>query len=100
GAEHDSREHLPHPQYLEGTWVYLFKYIYRFSDNNKKCRIIWLYGTAGVGKSAVAFTVAERMRGLKMTMETKKEKRFAGTFFFSRKHTKRCPVPLEAHQTP
>jgi len=45
---------------------------------------------AGVGKSAVAFTIADRMRGLNVTEERPEEKRLAGTFFFSRKYTKRC----------
>jgi len=49
----------------------------------------WLHGTAGVGKSAVAFTVAERMKTLKVS-EERAETRLAGSFFFSRKHTKRC----------
>jgi hypothetical protein len=44
---------------------------------------------AGVGKSAVAFSVAERMRGLKVTEQTKTETRLAGTFFFSRKKPNR-----------
>ncbi|KAG2740201.1 hypothetical protein P692DRAFT_20881320 [Suillus brevipes Sb2] len=88
GAEYDSRERQPHPQCLEGTRVDLLKYIYGSLDDREKSRLIWLHGTAGVGKSAVAFSVAERMRGLKVTEESK-ERRLAGTFFFSRKHTKR-----------
>ncbi|KAG1774701.1 hypothetical protein EV702DRAFT_974413 [Suillus placidus] len=89
GAEHDSRERLPHPQCLEGTRVVLLNHIYGVLDDKSKNRLIWLHGTAGVGKSAVAFTVAERMRCLKVTEETNVEKRLAGTFFFSRKHTNR-----------
>ncbi|KAG2115151.1 uncharacterized protein F5147DRAFT_834274 [Suillus discolor] len=89
GAEHDSRERRPHPKCLEGTRVVLLNHIYGLSDTKEMNRLIWLHGTAGVGKSAVAFTVAERMRGLKMTEETKVETRLGGTFFFSRKHTKR-----------
>ncbi|KAG2338930.1 hypothetical protein BDR05DRAFT_939556, partial [Suillus weaverae] len=88
GAEYDSRERQPHPQCLEGTRVDLLNYIYESLDDREKNRLIWLHGTAGVGKSAVAFTVAERMRGLKVA-EGSKERRLAGTFFFSRKHTKR-----------
>lgn len=88
GAEYDSRERQPHPQCLEGTRVDLLNYICESLDDREKNRLIWLHGTAGVGKSAVAFTVAERMRGLKVT-EGSKEGRLAGTFFFSRKHTKR-----------
>jgi len=47
-------------------------------------------GTAGVGKSAIAFTVAETMKSLKVSEQTPFEKRLTGSFFFSRKHTKRC----------
>ncbi|KAG1776923.1 hypothetical protein EV702DRAFT_294596 [Suillus placidus] len=89
GAEHDSRERHPHPKCLEGTRVVLLNHIYESLDNKETNRLIWLHGTAGVGKSAFAFTVAERMRGLKVTEETHIETRLAGTFFFSRKHTKR-----------
>lgn len=90
GAEYNSRERQPHPKCLEGTRVKPLDYIYRLLDDRKKSRLIWLHGTAGVGKSAIAFTVAERMRNLQVTGETNIEKRLAGTFFFSRKHTERC----------
>jgi hypothetical protein len=70
--------------------VDLLSSIYKLLDERKKSRLIWLLGTAGVGKSAVAFTVAERMRSLKVTDHTKIERRLAGTFFFSRKYTERC----------
>ncbi|KAG1765294.1 hypothetical protein EV702DRAFT_1204617 [Suillus placidus] len=89
GAEHDSRERHPHPKCLEGTRVTLLDYIYGLLDKKEKNQIIWLHGTAGVGKSAVAFTVAERMKSLKVTEQTRIETRLAGTFFFSRKHMKR-----------
>ncbi|KAG1777458.1 hypothetical protein EV702DRAFT_261974 [Suillus placidus] len=90
GAQYNSRERQPHPKCLQGTRVDLLKHIHGFLDDTEKNQLVWLHGTAGVGKSAVAFTVAERMRGLKVTEETHVEKRLAGTFFFSRKHTKRC----------
>ncbi|KAG1765657.1 hypothetical protein EDD22DRAFT_968460 [Suillus occidentalis] len=90
GAEYDSRERRPHPKCLQGTRVDLLKYIHRSLDDREKSRLIWLHGTAGVGKSAVPFTVAETMRDIKVTEDTHVEKRLAGTFFFSRKHTKRC----------
>ncbi|KAG2146234.1 hypothetical protein DEU56DRAFT_731565 [Suillus clintonianus] len=80
GAEHDSRERRPHPKCLKGTRVAVLTHIYELLDTKEKNQLIWLHGTAGLGKSAVAFTVAER---------TKIKTRFAGTFFFSRKHTKR-----------
>jgi hypothetical protein len=85
-AEYDSRERRPHSKCLEGTRVDLLSYIQGLLDNSEQSRLIWLHGMAGVGKSAVAFTVAER---LKVTHPTVMEKRIAGTFFFSRKYTKR-----------
>jgi hypothetical protein len=90
GAEYDSRERLPYPKCLEGTRVDLLNHIYRLLDNPDKSRLIWLHGTADVGKSAVAFTIAERMRGLKVAEQTTRGKRLAVTFFFSRRYMKRC----------
>ncbi|KAG1788006.1 uncharacterized protein HD556DRAFT_1276741 [Suillus plorans] len=90
GAQYNSRERLPHPKCLKGTRVDLLKYIHELLDNPDKNQLIWLHGTAGVGKSAVAYTVSETMKGMKVTEKTNVEKRLAGTFFFSRKHTKRC----------
>jgi len=90
GAEYDSAERQPHPKCLKGTRVDLLDHIHGLLDNGEKSRIIWLHGTAGVGKSAVAFTVAERMKALKVLKKITAEKRLAGSFFFSRKHAKRC----------
>ncbi|KAG2335672.1 hypothetical protein BDR05DRAFT_971544 [Suillus weaverae] len=90
GSEHDSRERHPHTKCWEGTRVTLLDYIYGLSDKKEKNQVIWLHGTAGVGKFSVAFTVAERMEDLKVTEQMRIETRLAGTFFFSRKHTKRC----------
>ncbi|KAG1765744.1 hypothetical protein EV702DRAFT_940018, partial [Suillus placidus] len=94
GAQYNSHERQPHPKCLQGTRVDLLKDIHGFQDDTEKNQLVWLHGTAGVRKSAVAFTVAERMRGLKVTEETNVERRLAGTFFFSRKHTKRCTTGL------
>ncbi|KAG1798396.1 uncharacterized protein BJ212DRAFT_1225989, partial [Suillus subaureus] len=90
GAQYNSHECQPHLKCLEGTQVDLLKYIHGFLDDRKRNQLIWLHGTAGVRKSAVAFTIAERMKGLKVTEETNVEMRLAGTFFFSHKHTKCC----------
>ncbi|KAG2119181.1 hypothetical protein DEU56DRAFT_137055 [Suillus clintonianus] len=88
-AVYDSRERLPYPKCLKDTRTNLLKHIYGFLDSPEKSQLVWLHGTAGVGKSAVAFTVAERMRDLKTSEETTVEKRLAGTFFFSRTNTNR-----------
>jgi hypothetical protein len=90
GTQYNSRERQPHSKCLQGTRVDLLKYIHGFLDDAEMNQLVWLHGTAGVGKSAVALTVAEKMRALKVTKDTNVEKRLGGTFFFSRKHTKRC----------
>jgi hypothetical protein len=87
-AEYDSPERQPHPKCLKGTRVNLLEFIHGLLDKREKSQMIWLHGTAGVGKSAVAFTVAEMMKSLEVREDTKIETRLAGTFFFSRKHTK------------
>ncbi|KAG1817515.1 uncharacterized protein BJ212DRAFT_1269996, partial [Suillus subaureus] len=89
GAEYDSRERQPHPRHLEGSWVDLTNCVNALLDDESKSRLIWLHGEAGVGKSAVAFNAAERMKGLKIAGDQNVEKRLAGSFVFSRKHTKR-----------
>ncbi|KAG2127144.1 uncharacterized protein EDB93DRAFT_1096811, partial [Suillus bovinus] len=88
GAQYDSSERQPHAKCLEGTRVDLLKLIDGLLDKQEKSQIIWLHGTAGVGKSAVAFTVAERMKALKIT-ENDTGTRLAGTFFFSRNSKER-----------
>jgi hypothetical protein len=90
GAEYDSRECQPYPKCLEGTRVNLLNHMYELLDNADNSRLIWLHGMAGVRKSAVAFTIAERMRDLKVAEQTTSEKRLAGTFFFLRRYMKRC----------
>jgi hypothetical protein len=52
---------------------------------------VWLNGLAGVGKTSIAFTVAEEM---------KKAKRLAATFFFSHKHAQSGAkiIPTIAYQ--
>ncbi|KAG2356034.1 hypothetical protein BDR07DRAFT_1424360 [Suillus spraguei] len=89
GAEHDSPERQPHPKRLEGSWVDLTNCVHALLDDRKKSRLIWLHGAPGVGKSAVAFNIAERMKGLNMVENVGIGKRLAGSFVFSRKHTKR-----------
>ncbi|KAG1777353.1 hypothetical protein EV702DRAFT_1045425 [Suillus placidus] len=66
GAEYDSRERQPHPKCLQGTRVTLLDQLHGLLDSREESRLIWLHGTAGVGKSAVAFSIAERMRALKV----------------------------------
>jgi hypothetical protein len=73
----------PHPKCLDGTWVDLLNYIHDLLDDPKNNQFIWLHhdGTAGVGKSAFAFT------SLKVAEEMNVEKRLVGEHFFSRAST-------------
>lgn len=80
GAEYESRERQPCPKCLYGARVDLLNYIHRLLDYREKSRFMWLHGTAGVSKSAVVFTVAERMRGLEVTAHTNVDKWLGGTF--------------------
>ncbi|KAG2112513.1 hypothetical protein DEU56DRAFT_200533 [Suillus clintonianus] len=89
GAEYDSPERQPHPRLLEGSWVDLNNCILELLDNQTKNQLIWLHGAMGVGTSAISFNVAEGMKSLQVTAETKLEVRLGGTFFFSRGHAKR-----------
>ncbi|KAG2053843.1 hypothetical protein BDR06DRAFT_863109, partial [Suillus hirtellus] len=77
----------PHLKCLEGTQVDLLEFIHGWLDN----QIIWLHGMAGIRKSAMAFTVAERMKSLKITLNTKIKTRPTGTFFFSC-NSKECSI--------
>ncbi|KAG2047403.1 hypothetical protein BDR06DRAFT_860956, partial [Suillus hirtellus] len=88
GAEYDSPECQPHPKCLKETRVNLLELIYRLLDKQDASQIIWLHDMAGVGKSAMVFTVAEKMKGLMMMETTKIKTRLMGTFFFTHKHTK------------
>ncbi|KAG1807685.1 uncharacterized protein BJ212DRAFT_1281760, partial [Suillus subaureus] len=88
-AQYDSPKCHLHPKCLERTQIDLLKSIHKFLDDPKKSQLIWLHGMAGIGKSAIAFTVAETMKSLKVTEKTHVEKQLRGTFFFSCDKTER-----------
>jgi hypothetical protein len=92
-SQYNSRERHPHPKCLLGTREDLLEYIHEFlNDTEGGNKPLWLYGTAGAGKSAIAFTVAKMMRGLEVTEETNIDKRLAGTFFFIRDSDAKIPL--------
>ncbi|KAG2065018.1 hypothetical protein BDR04DRAFT_1109207 [Suillus decipiens] len=72
----DAEYRQPHSRCMENTRVALRKKIRQVLDQHDRTNI-WLNGLAGVGKTSIAFTIAEEMKA---------EKRLAATFFFSRKH--------------
>jgi len=60
---------------FQDTRIDLIKKISRWADHPSDCRIAWLHGPAGFGKSSVARTVADQWD---------RSKRLLGSFFFFR----------------
>ncbi|EIW78059.1 hypothetical protein CONPUDRAFT_129109, partial [Coniophora puteana RWD-64-598 SS2] len=79
GAVYDSSERQPHSKCLPGTRVNLLQTLHTLVDDGTR-KIVWVSGESGSGKSTVAHTLADELR---------QQGKLAGTFFFSRKHTKR-----------
>jgi len=88
-ATHDSGESFDRPKCLENTRVAILKRLRDwFLGEAESEGIMWLYGDAGAGKSAIAQTLAERFA---------REQRLLGSFFFSRNDAQRAtPNPLVA----
>ncbi|ESK90280.1 nacht and wd40 domain-containing protein [Moniliophthora roreri MCA 2997] len=74
-ACYDSEQRFPPPNCHPGTRTRILEELSGWiEDNPKTTRVFWLYGSAGVGKSAIAQNLAETYAG----------KRVAAAFFFSR----------------
>ncbi|KAJ8579571.1 hypothetical protein M405DRAFT_895131 [Rhizopogon salebrosus TDB-379] len=86
----DSEMRQPHSRCMVDTRVALRGTLRELLDRRDRTNI-WLNGLAGVGKTSIAFTVAEEM---------KKAKRLAATFFFSHKHAQSGAkiIPTIAYQ--
>jgi len=77
GATHDSAERYPAGKCHPGTREEIIKTILKWiNDPSPSSDALWLYGSAGAGKSAIMQTIAELLR------EWHKE-RYAGSFFFT-----------------
>ncbi|KAG1881163.1 hypothetical protein F4604DRAFT_1953715 [Suillus subluteus] len=86
----DSEMRQPHSRCMENTRVALRETLRQVLDRHDRTNI-WLKGLAGVGKTSIAFTVAEEM---------KSTKRLAASFFFSRQHAQHATmfIPTIAYQ--
>lgn len=75
---------------MENTRVALRKSILQVLDQRDRTNV-WLNGLAGVGKTSIAFTIAEEMKAAK---------RLAATFFFSHKHAQKAAaiIPTISYQ--
>ncbi|KAG2129264.1 hypothetical protein BD769DRAFT_1667219 [Suillus cothurnatus] len=86
----DSEYRQPHSRCMENTRVALQKKIIQVLDQCDRTNV-WLNGLAGVGKTSIAFSIAEKMKAAQ---------RLAGTFFFSHKHVQKAAaiIPTIAYQ--
>ena len=76
GASHDSEERYPPPKCHPETRISILNAITEWvADPDRSSQILWLYGPAGVGKSAIAQTVAETLANLGQ---------LGASYFFSR----------------
>ncbi|KAK7020147.1 hypothetical protein VNI00_017868 [Paramarasmius palmivorus] len=80
-ACYDSEQRFPPPNCHEGTRVQMIADISKWiEDESKTTSILWLHGTAGIGKSAIAQHIAEKYSACGM---------LGGAFFFSRNDSSR-----------
>ncbi|KIK61998.1 hypothetical protein GYMLUDRAFT_42428 [Collybiopsis luxurians FD-317 M1] len=74
GAAHDAEQRFPPPNCYPGTRTQILEYLRNWVNDRTKSPIYWLYGAAGVGKSAVAQSISEEFA----------QSHLAASFFFSR----------------
>ncbi|KIK61962.1 hypothetical protein GYMLUDRAFT_224215, partial [Collybiopsis luxurians FD-317 M1] len=75
GAAHNAEQRFPPPNCHPGTRTQILEILRNWvNDSTKTTPIYWLYGAAGIGKSAIAQTVSEEFA----------KSRLAASFFFSR----------------
>ncbi|KAJ3779809.1 hypothetical protein GGU10DRAFT_422351, partial [Lentinula aff. detonsa] len=93
GASHNAEQRHPLPNCHPGTRTQILEILKEWITNDhKSTSIYWLYGAAGVGKSAVAQTIAETFE--KHTVNGIPESRLAASFFFSRADPSRNNLSL------
>ena len=79
-AMHDSNERFPQPKCHPSTRERILQRILNWVESDSPERILWLSGSAGTGKSAIAQTISERCN---------RKGRLAATFFFFRTSSER-----------
>ncbi|KAK1230037.1 hypothetical protein PQX77_006887 [Marasmius sp. AFHP31] len=81
GASHNAEQQYARGECLPGTREEVIRIILEWiSSNEREFPICWLAGTAGVGKTAIAITIAK---------ECERRGRLASSFFFFRSDPKR-----------
>ncbi|KAJ7097684.1 hypothetical protein C8R44DRAFT_717374 [Mycena epipterygia] len=80
-AFHDSVERYPQPRCHPETRTWILDDLYTWSSkDDRSSRVLWLYGPAGAGKSAIAQSFCQKLEA---------EGRLGGSFFFKRGHASR-----------
>ncbi len=76
-AMHNSRKHFDPPKCHPGTREAILEHIMQwiFGSSDRDALILWLYGPAGAGKSAILQTIAEKCSALNIVL---------ASFLFSR----------------
>ncbi|KAF8806213.1 hypothetical protein BYT27DRAFT_7224517 [Phlegmacium glaucopus] len=82
GAIHDSSEHSPkcHPETRKDVLKLILDWI---DDPSPPCSVLWLYGPAGAGKTAILQSIAELLNA-HQEVPTESIRQCGGSFFFSR----------------
>ncbi|KAK1233275.1 hypothetical protein PQX77_003567 [Marasmius sp. AFHP31] len=94
-ALHDSEARYPQPNVLPGTRKKILQELTNWAEDGSgdKSRVHWVYGAAGVGKSAIAQALSEKFT---------RTGQLAAAFFFSRNDASRdklAPfIPTVTHQ--
>ncbi|KAJ3986253.1 hypothetical protein F5890DRAFT_1504625 [Lentinula detonsa] len=93
GASHYAEQRFPPPNCHPGTRSQILEILKKWITNDhKSTSIYWIYGAAGVGKSAVAQTIAETF--VQHIVNGIPEGRLAASFFFSRVDASRNNLSL------
>ncbi|KAJ7245721.1 hypothetical protein C8J57DRAFT_1678964, partial [Mycena rebaudengoi] len=79
-ATHDSADSYPQPKCHPKTRSAMLENLYTWCITSKLRAVLWLYGPAGAGKSAIMRTLAERLAD---------SGQLGGSFFFKRDHPTR-----------
>ncbi|KAK7056104.1 hypothetical protein R3P38DRAFT_2601142 [Favolaschia claudopus] len=79
-ATHDSAHSYTHPPCHPNTRMEILDRLSDWSQDNSSSQILWMYGPAGTGKSAIAQSFCDELHS---------RNRLAGSFFFKRGHLSR-----------
>ncbi|KAJ7196328.1 hypothetical protein B0H12DRAFT_963735, partial [Mycena haematopus] len=79
-AIHDSAESFPQPRCHPETRTEMLEDLREWATTHSATTILWLYGPAGAGKSAIMQTLARQLQD---------DGRLGGCFFFKRDHATR-----------